>query len=613
MGVSRVHFTIERAIKELRTALVDKRGRPRVFALMSGGVDSSAAALLALHAGLDVTGVIMRQAEDESSIASAARICGKLGIDLWSFDLRDEFRRMVREPFKEAYERGRTPNPCVVCNPKIKFGLLLEEVARRFGRDDFPVVSGHYAKIVRTGGAASLFRGNEPSRDQSYFLCKLPSACLQRLFLPIGAFTKERTREIVRTLGDGSELFEEISSREDSMEICFMKERDGDPSLSASGRPGRIVDQEGRTLGLHDGIAHYTIGQRRGLGIASKEPLFVTDILPESDTLVVGDRESAMTETVDAEDVNVLAPDAYAEGAMLTGKIRSQGAPTRCLVQRSEGSRVRVVFEKPLFAPAPGQYLVLYDGERLVAGGVIVKSPLRGMGPARLGRFKGEPAGVVPADTDYGDHQQDKEPSHGGDPHPPVHASTEERSANSAEDHERQRLYLEGGDGAAQEGKGRAGELREQDHIERVCGGAFRVHRKEERKEYQVDRSATDADKGRQSAQRSSGKKTDGRRAHPMGFDPAFVPCVQQGSEEGEDEERGLKCPGRLRAESLRRKMKGPLAGGAPRHGAERERRTGTEHDPLPAAQHRETDRRGGHREDGTPRQKARRLHVQLP
>jgi len=347
------------------------RGGGKAFALLSGGVDSSVAALLAMRAGLDVTGVTMRQSDDDSAARAAGEFCRAYGIESRVFDLRKEFAERVIEPFKAAYMRGDTPNPCAMCNPSVKFGLLWERVAERFGGQGFLVVSGHYARTERVGEKIALLRGACRSKDQSYFLCMLPQSRVDRLLLPLGELTKADTREMARALGAHGELLFKIAEKPESMEICFSTDRDYRKELAGGGSEGPILNVAGESVGTHGGIENYTIGQRKGLGLTSREPLFVIEIRPRDNAIIVADRSEAMTREVCARNVNILAMDAYRSGAALRGKIRSQSEPAPCVITRADGESFSVAFDEAQFAPAPGQYLVLYDGERLVAGGCI--------------------------------------------------------------------------------------------------------------------------------------------------------------------------------------------------------------------------------------------------
>lgn len=372
--MSNVTEKIERAVHDLCVA----GARKKIFVLLSGGVDSTLCALLALRTGCEVVAVTMRNADDASAASDAEAVCRALGIEGWRFDLRADFNRLVAAPFRDAYLRGETPNPCVACNRAIKFGLLWDRIAERHGGDDFLAATGHYAGAVRTPAGVELHRGADCSKDQSYFLCMVDSSHINRLVLPLGDFRKSESRDALRLLAGDGAFLRNVAEKDESMEICFLRDGDYRSALGEGGfgqrraRPGQIVGADGRVLGTHRGVEHFTVGQRKGLGISSREPLFVTEIVPEINTVVVSRREDAMRQTVTARRVNVLAEDAYADGARLLGKIRSQSAPAPCTI-RTDSDRVTATFETPLFAPAPGQYLVLYDEERLVAGGEIVR------------------------------------------------------------------------------------------------------------------------------------------------------------------------------------------------------------------------------------------------
>ncbi len=344
-----------------------------LYILMSGGVDSTAAALLALSAGLRPLGVTMRNAESTSAIREAASACDRLDIPALAFDLREDFERLVAHPFREAYLRGETPNPCTICNPAIKFGLLWERIAehaRRSGENAFRVMSGHYAITRETPHGVALWRGTNRAKDQSYFLCMLPIMRVERLVLPLGEYEKHETREIVRALSGGDDTLRAVAEKPESMDICFHATADYRSTIADS--PGPILDPTGRVVGNHKGISRFTLGQRRGLGIASTEPLFVIEIRAEERAVVVGTRAQAMTREVRVRGVNVLAPDAYGNDAALCGKIRSQMEPAPCRISIRNDEAV-ALFDAPVFAPAAGQYLALYDGERLAAGGRIVR------------------------------------------------------------------------------------------------------------------------------------------------------------------------------------------------------------------------------------------------
>lgn len=353
------------------------KGR-KIFSLVSGGVDSSVATAMALEAGLDVTAATMLIHPGASSEAAEA-LCAGLGISLEIFDLTAEFEDIILKPFKDAYKNGRTPNPCVTCNRLVKFGLLWDMIAKRYGEGDFSVITGHYARVETTNRETTLCKGVDTRKDQSYFLCMLPIQRVNRLLLPLGAFIKSEVREIASYLGEKNaknRVLSHLSQKPESMDICFLSSGNYRKSIFSGKCPGDIVDAEGNILGRHFGVENFTIGQRKGLGISSKEPMFVTDILPGENKIVASCRKSAETRTITASAVNVLSEKAFIDGARLAGKIRSQSPASACTISindRNGQCEVTALFDEPQFAPAPGQYLALYDGDVLVAGGEIVR------------------------------------------------------------------------------------------------------------------------------------------------------------------------------------------------------------------------------------------------
>ena len=354
----------------------------RVAVLMSGGVDSAASAVLLLRQGYDVVGLTMRIPRcipDESdserdagpAVEGARSLARLLGIPHVALDVADEFRAFVTEPFRGFYASGRTPNPCSDCNARVKFGLLMDYAERELGSP--LVATGHYARILKTGGECLLARADDRSRDQSYFLAGIPRERLDRILFPLGGRSKDEARALAAEAGLP------VATAADSMEICFVGQGDYRQAVSdLPHRPGPFVAEDGRVLGRHEGIPFYTVGQRKGLGLALPEPLYISRIDPETNEIVLVPRKKIFRECVEARDVNVLLPDAM-DGARsltgkvrsLTGKVRSQGEPLSCRVELFDGNTLRVVFDPPVFAPAPGQRLVLYDGDTVAAGGVI--------------------------------------------------------------------------------------------------------------------------------------------------------------------------------------------------------------------------------------------------
>ena len=345
-----------------------------VAVLMSGGVDSSMAALLLQQEGWDVLGITMKIPVAEECDhprpccgADAGLVCGELGIAHYFLDVAAAFDERVVGPFRRAYSEGLTPNPCVDCNADLKFGVVWDYLEGMFGLRH--LATGHYARVVERAGRWALMRAADEAKDQSYFLYGIRPERLPQLVLPLG----ELGKQAVRSLAQGAGL--DVSEKPESMELCFAGEGDYRRALpeSQGGPGGAIVDAAGEVIGQHEGISNYTIGQRRGLRLASSEPLYVIDICPRSNSIVVGTREEASRRTVAAGDVNALAPEELRRGADLWGKIRSSGRPSPCTLTSVSGPRIVVEFETPQFAPSPGQHLVLYDEDGTVVGGGTIQ------------------------------------------------------------------------------------------------------------------------------------------------------------------------------------------------------------------------------------------------
>jgi tRNA-specific 2-thiouridylase len=358
----------------------------RVVMAMSGGVDSSVSARLLRDAGYDVVGLFMRtgaHVEEETCGVStgpshrrrgccsavdaqdARRVADQLDIPFYALNFESEFDR-IEDYFVDEYLRGRTPNPCVVCNTWLKFGRLFDYADTIGARW---IATGHYAQIVERDGDFGLHRGVDDSKDQSYFLFGLERDRLSRILFPVGGMQKRD----VRALAEKHRLA--VAAKPDSQEVCFIP--DGDPSGFISRRrpeqcrgPGEIVDQFGRVVGTHSGLAGHTIGQRRGLGVALGEPRYVLELLPEQNRLVIGPYELLERRELEAEGVNWLSPMPTAP-RRCTVKIRYRHVPANAEVEPTAAGRVRVRFDSPQFAVTPGQAAVFYDGPRVLGGGWI--------------------------------------------------------------------------------------------------------------------------------------------------------------------------------------------------------------------------------------------------
>jgi len=322
------------------------------------------AALLALRAGWRVTGVTLLT---PGALPEQARaVCRELGIEHRAVDAHEPFERCVVGEFVEAWAQGLTPNPCIECNPRVKFDLLAREA-------DTPgasaIVTGHYARVRRVGDRWHLLRALDPSRDQSYMLYRLSQAVLERLLLPVGDLDKNRVRGLAAEAGVSA------AERPDSQDICFAPE-EGAVALIAARRPealrpGPILDVEGREIGRHRGLARYTVGQRRGLGIGGPEgPFFVLRIDPARNALVVGSEEDLWVDRVRAERVHFVG-EVHAGPFDSTVMTRYRGTETPATIVW-EGDGATILFHRPHRAPAPGQSAVFYAGERCLGGGVIV-------------------------------------------------------------------------------------------------------------------------------------------------------------------------------------------------------------------------------------------------
>ena len=344
-------------------------GSRTIVLLMSGGVDSAVAALLLRRSGWRALGLTLRipgcKGRPVETGEDAARVAAELNIPHRVLDAEEAFRERVVEPFFRSYREGRTPNPCADCNRAIKFGLLMDAAAEWAGDAAVPVATGHYARVLRTPSGARLARAFDEARDQSYFLCDVDRACLDRVCFPLGELTKPQVREIARRSGLSA------AERPDSMEACFLAGTDYRERVEDD-RSGPIRDLSGTLLGRHKGLSRYTLGQRQGLGIAAPRPLYVVRLDVIENTLIVGPRETALRTVVDAARPNLLAPELLGEHEGLLGKTRSRSPLAPCRIVRLDDGRLSVEFQEPQFAPAPGQRLALYRGDVLVASGEIV-------------------------------------------------------------------------------------------------------------------------------------------------------------------------------------------------------------------------------------------------
>lgn len=343
----------------------------RIFVAMSGGVDSSVTAALLLDQGHDVTGVTMQlwpSSADEggccsvSAVRDAKRVCDLLGIPHYALNFRDAFEREVVAPFASEYAAGRTPNPCIVCNDRLKFSDLLARVTQQGAE---ALATGHYARIVHDDhGVPWLARGVDPGKDQSYFLYRLTRTQLDHVLFPLGELEKSRVRELALEFGL------HVADKPDSQEVCFAAA--GEHTRVIADRqpeallPGDIVDKNGTVVGRHRGIAHHTVGQRRGLGIAAADPLYVIAVDAAGNRIVVGPREDLRVDTVAASDAVWRAGAHENVRAMVRYRMEPHPATASW-----EASTLTVEFDRTLEAVAPGQAVVCYQGDVVIGGGTV--------------------------------------------------------------------------------------------------------------------------------------------------------------------------------------------------------------------------------------------------
>jgi tRNA-specific 2-thiouridylase len=340
----------------------------KIAVAMSGGVDSSVTAALLKEQGHEVIGLTMRLMPSSSAVTAARKVAKRLEIPHYVMDFRDIFTRLIIDDFCREYSRGRTPNPCVLCNRYIKFGALWEKAAEMGAAF---LATGHYARIEIDGKNIRLKKGADSGKDQSYFLCRLTGGQLSHVLFPIGHLTKAAVRQMAEKM-DLS-----ISKKAESSEICFIpdnnhagfvKEHLKQPSL-----PGPILDELGHILGEHRGIAAYTIGQRHGLGVAAAEPLYVTSIQPERNAIVVGTKSQTYGTELIAGDLNWISPEKPVFPLNINAKIRYRHPETAATVSPFENDSFYVKFATPQMAVTPGQTIAFYDGDTVMGGGTIIK------------------------------------------------------------------------------------------------------------------------------------------------------------------------------------------------------------------------------------------------
>jgi tRNA-specific 2-thiouridylase len=362
---------LECSLATAKNAPLAPKTKQRVAVCMSGGVDSSSTAYLLQQQGYDlvgITGWLIKSGSRccDTGMIDAARVCEQLGIEHHAVDLRGLFKSEIIDNFHESYAQARTPLPCSVCNTVIKWGALLNYSFKHLDADY--IATGHYARVVRTEGGARLARSADLNKDQSYVLWGLTNEQLEKTLLPLGDYTKPEIREIAESAGLVT------AKRKDSQDLCFIPEGSTTQeylALYLELRPGPIIHVEsGDTLGTHQGTHNYTIGQRKGLGVAYSEPLYVCSIDPDVNVVYVGSKEHLLRKELTASQTNWIMPQPPAAPFEALAKIRYNSPVEKAMVYPLPDARVKVVFEQAQPAITSGQVLGIYDlSDTYILGG----------------------------------------------------------------------------------------------------------------------------------------------------------------------------------------------------------------------------------------------------
>ncbi|MBK8514923.1 MAG: tRNA 2-thiouridine(34) synthase MnmA [Saprospiraceae bacterium] len=363
---------------------MSKKGR--VLVAMSGGIDSTVAAMMLHEEGYEVVGITMKTWDYASaggskketgccsldSINDARQVAVNMGFHHFIVDIREEFGDYVIDNFVEEYIAGRTPNPCVLCNTHIKWSALLK---RADAMDCEFIATGHYAIIKEENNRRFISKGRDDRKDQSYVLWGLSQACFERSSFPLGEYTKPEIRQLAKEFG-----YEELSKKPESYEICFVPDNDYRgflkrrvPGLEEKVKDGRFINMSGEFLGLHEGYPFYTIGQRKGLGGGYKTPMFVTEIIPESNTVVLGNIDELIKNGMDVGQVNMMKYEKLTNNMEATTQVRYNDKGVLASLHPA-GDQVRVEFFANVRGIAPGQSAVFYEGDDIIGGGIILNS-----------------------------------------------------------------------------------------------------------------------------------------------------------------------------------------------------------------------------------------------
>lgn len=354
----------------------------KVVVGMSGGVDSSVAAWLLKEQGYDVIGVTMQIWQDEenevqeenggccglSAVDDARRVASSIGIPYYVMNFKQEFQKNVIDYFTKEYLNGRTPNPCIACNRYVKWEALLQR-SLSIGADY--IATGHYARIDKLpNGRYAIRRSATLAKDQTYALYNLTQDQLAHTLMPVGNYSKDKIREMAEEIGL------QVANKPDSQDICFVPDGDYatfiEENADAQIHQGNFVSPDGKILGKHKGIIHYTVGQRKGLGLALGYPAFVLEIHPETDEVVIGTYEESLTYTLRANELNFMSVEDLTEPMRMFAKIRYNHKGAWCTVEKTGEDEITCTFDEPIRAVTPGQAVVLYDGEYVLGGGTIL-------------------------------------------------------------------------------------------------------------------------------------------------------------------------------------------------------------------------------------------------